>query len=271
MNALWTDLIGAILKPARPRLSVCRRRADAHLADHRRTEERRLLALADCRARIEGARATVFAAGDGVVRGDMTALEREWRTLSREERSIEERTLALWGEIAPTPWAGRLRWTPSGDLASDIEAAVTLASDPIGIEQAEAAARRLAPAASFTWHVGPGPRIARASEHLADVLRALTDAIAPRYGGAALLARADEREREVSAAASDSPAIAAVEGLSADVGFVARLDFLWRARSVDSRAGSVECPGAAWIDLWRTGYVVSSLDTDAITLGAPAT
>ncbi len=272
MNALWTDLIGAILKPARPRLAVCRTRADAHLREQRRIDERRAQALAECRARIEDARATVFATGDGVVRADMTALEREWRTLSRGERSFDERTLATWSAIAPRHWAERLRFTSSGDLATDTEAAVVLASDPNGVEQAEAAARRLVPEASVTWHVSAAPTIARASEHLDDVLRALTDAIAPSYGGAALLARAEERARAVSAAASASPVIAAVEGLAADVGFVARLDFLWRARTVDSRGeAAVECPSAAWIDLWRTGYVVSAIDARAITVGALTT
>jgi len=282
MNALWTELVGAMLRPARPRLSVCRRRADAHVLDERRADDRRTQALAECRAKIEDARASVFAAGDGVVRADMTALEREWRTLARAERSCAERTLSLWNEIAPRHWAGRLRWTSSGDLATDTEAAVALASDPSGVEHAEGVALRLAAGASgasgagVTWHVAAAPTVARVSELLGGVVSALTDAITPRYGGEALLARADEREREVFAAASQSAVIAGIEGLAADMALVARIDFLWRTRAVEAGAGAeigaggvpVENPASVWIDLWRTGYVVSAIDAGAITLGA---
>ena len=46
----------------------------------------RARALADIERRINDARATVFAKGDGVVTRLMTDLEREWRALSHAER-----------------------------------------------------------------------------------------------------------------------------------------------------------------------------------------
>ena len=250
MNALWNELLGTMLRPARPRLSQCRARANAHAIEERRDAELRTQALAHCRSRIEDARASVFAAGDGVVKADMTALEGEWLALARAERSCEERTLALWNAIAPRHWAGQLRWPSTGDMAADVEAAVALASDPEGVERAEACALRLASvlsawgfdvAPTVTWLVARAPQITRAEALLERPLRALTDAIATTYGAEALVARAHRVERDVLDAATQSPLLSTNEtnetneGLAADLALVARVDFLWRACAVESR------------------------------------
>lgn len=280
MDALPAELMAtmqAMLRPARPHLSLCRARANARVTEERRNEDRRAEALADCVARIEQARASVFAAGDGVVKADMTALEREWRTLARAQRSCEERTLALWNAIAPRHWAGALRWTSTGDSAADIEACVALASDPDGVERAESCALRLASllatsgvdvAPAVTWQVAHAPAIAPAAVLFERPLRDLTEAVASTYGGDALLARADARQQDVLDTASQSALFTGFEGLAADLALVARIDFLWRASRVDSHRAEADRPTAALLDLWSTGYVVSAIDPQRITLGA---
>src|SRR5689334_21827466 len=100
MDASWSGLVGAMLRPARPLLLQCRARTEARAIAEHHAAELRARALADCRARIERARTSVFEAGDGVVSAEMTSLEREWRALARAERTAGARTLALWNEIA---------------------------------------------------------------------------------------------------------------------------------------------------------------------------
>ena len=252
--------------------------------EERRNTELRTQELADCRSRIEDARASVFAAGDGVVKANMTALEGEWLALARAERSCEERTLALWNAIAPRHWAGRLRWPSTGDVAADAEAAIALASDPEGVERAESCALRLASvlatwefdvAPTVTWHVAREPQIARADALLERPLRALTDAIASTYGAEALVARAHRVERDVLDAATQSPLLSTNEGLAlaADLALVARVDFLWGACAVEARRvgaahDDAASPAAALLELWKTGYVLSAIGGQGVTLGA---
>lgn len=92
----------------------------------------RARALAECEARIEAARADVFAARDGVVTANMTALEREWRRVSRGDREGE--AMDVWARIAPSAWLDRKRWRGTPE---PMEAAVLLAADIDGVEVAE--------------------------------------------------------------------------------------------------------------------------------------
>jgi hypothetical protein len=258
MNAGWNGLLAALLRPARPLLAQCRARAEEHANAGRRASELRAQALADCRVRIELARSSVFEAGDGVVDGRMTALEREWLGLERAERPADRRERAVLAQA--------------------------LASDPEGIERAESCARHFASTlsawglevgATMTWLIADEPVIVARADVLLDVpLRALTDAVAPTYGAESLVARAQRLERELLDAASGSP-------LAADVALVARIDFLWCACAIDGRSvpagypnagrsfDDLASPAAALLDLWRTGYVLSGLDGAGMTLGAP--
>lgn len=267
MDAAWNGLLATLLRPARPLLAQCRARAAAHANADRRASGQRaqaLASLAHCRARIELARSSVFEAGDGVVDARMTALEREWLALSRAELALS-------------------RAEPSSHPGERTALAMALASDPAGIERAESCARQLASTlsawgldvgAAITWRIADEPVIGVRAGALLDVpLRALTDAVAPTYGAEGVVARAQRLERDVLAAAG-SP-------LAADVAFVARIDFFWRACAIDARCvpaghpnagrrwGELESPATALLDLWRTGYVLSALDGDGMTLGAP--
>ena len=83
MRDSWLGLVDAMFCPERPHLERCLRERDHHLAARRLVDEERARAIARCEARIEEARADVFAANDGVVTARMTDLEREWRMLAR--------------------------------------------------------------------------------------------------------------------------------------------------------------------------------------------
>jgi hypothetical protein len=128
MREDWTRLVDSLLRPVRPRLDECRGEAERVAAD---LAGKRARALADCEVRIESLRAQVFAAKDGVVTAQMTALEREWRRLSRGDRDGE--LMQVWSRIAPARWVDQKRWRD----APQLETAVLLASDPDGVELAE--------------------------------------------------------------------------------------------------------------------------------------
>lgn len=281
MAAPWTELADGILRPTRPWLARTRARAEAHLARERRAAERRAEALAACRARIEDERSRVFEAGNGVVNARMTTLEREWRSLAHEPHSPRARALALWNELAPPRWADRLRG--ANDAEWNVEHAIALASDPEGVERAEACARTLAQAlAPWGLTVGTAVHWRVASDLHADPIgswleaprAAATDALANVYGGAALLARARAVGETVRAGADRAT-------IGAEVGAVAALDVLWRTCSVEAKlvpaghlpAGlgfdALPSPTAALLALWQTGYVPCAADVDGFTLGAP--
>lgn len=284
MPPSWHELIGAVFRPERPRLSQCRARAQAYAARESRSSERRNVELADCRRRIEAARATVFAADDGIVGARMTELEREWITLARADRGARTRILEVWNEIAPPHWRGRLRWDITDDLARDLEAAVTLASDPSGVERAEDCALRFAAALSawqpplgsrLTWSVAPVPLVeTRAEVLLAAPLVAIQSVVAASYGGPAILARAFDVERDVLALTSAAPALRDSEPLAADIAFAARVHFLWQVCLVDGRevggrsVTRLDNPVDALRDLWSTGYALGSADCHNLTLVA---
>ena len=289
MDTSWTQLAKALLSPARPRLPQCRARAEALAARESRLTERRTRALAECRDRIEAARASVFETGNGVVGADMTALEREWLQLARP-RSPAETTRELWLEMAPRRWADTLRWQQAGDRHLDVETAITLACDPDGVERAEQHARELA-AALAAWNVDvgehtswrvaaqpePAPRLA---ELLAAPLAALDDVVASTYGATSLVARADRIAADVRGAVTGTPLVDRHPTLAADVALVARIDFLWRACVTEARVvpsglapagrpfAALVNPAAALLALWSTGYVVCAAGPEGITLGA---
>lgn len=282
MNARWNELLATLQRPSRPLLARCRARAEAHALVERRNAEDRAAALADCRERIERARAVVFAAGDGFVGADMTALEREWRTLVRREPSPEARTRALWNAVAPRRWADRLRFTPE-DVVNDAELTVALASDPDGVERAEACASQLASALRawgvdlapvITWTLASGSmEAARASTLFAAPLHALETMLSNAYGGGAWSARGHRVHDEVLAAASAASHVPSQ--LGEDVAFVARFDFLLRACEVDGRfvhAGrplqELPSPAAPLVELWKTGYALGDVQKAGITLAA---
>ena len=128
MREAWLRVVDSLLRPARPRLAECRAEAE-RMAQAFASERAR--AVADCERRIEALRAEVFAAKNGVVTASMTALEREWRRLSRGDRDGE--LMDIWARIAPRSWVDRKRWRD----APQLETAVLLAADPEGVEQAE--------------------------------------------------------------------------------------------------------------------------------------
>src|SRR5262245_39454376 len=121
MREPWLKLVDGVLRPVRPRLEFCVRERERYIAERQVAADQRTRAVAACVARIEAARAEVFAAGDGVVSTRMTALEREWRALSRSD---DDGTLMdLWARIAPSTWIDRKRWRDA-DPASRVDAAV---------------------------------------------------------------------------------------------------------------------------------------------------
>src|SRR6187549_1515597 len=108
MRDAWLHLLDSVLRPGRPRLERCLRERERHLEAQRAVAEDRARAIARCEARIETARARVFANNDGIVTSWMTELEREWRRLAR--RDPERGLMDLWARVAPPAWIDRKRW-----------------------------------------------------------------------------------------------------------------------------------------------------------------
>jgi hypothetical protein len=269
MRDSWLKLVGGVLRPARPGLDGCRTELQRHLEARRLVAEERARAIADCEARIEGARAAVFAARDGVVTSRMTDLEREWRRLSRPDP--EGGWMALWERIAPTSWLDRKRWRDS-DPAVRVDAAIALAADADGVEAAEAAIDRLR-AALAAWGTAIGARVRwrlfagdfeGTSALLAEPLRAARDALSARDGGGMVLDGGRRLEADVLAAAlarfPDRPVLARA------LAHAAFADVVWRGASLD--AGSN--PVTPLRQLWGAGYALSSLGAQGVTVEIPA-
>src|SRR4051812_857353 len=102
MQGTWLEIVDRMLRPERPALDRCLREREQHLAEGQRRSAARAQAVAHCEQRINDARSAVFAASDGVVGSQMTALEREWRRLSRPDP--EAGLMDLWARIAPAAW-----------------------------------------------------------------------------------------------------------------------------------------------------------------------
>ncbi|GAC1549468.1 MAG: hypothetical protein NVS3B10_12780 [Polyangiales bacterium] len=263
----WMDVIDRVLRPRRPRLTVCLRERERHLDARRPVAEERARAIARCVANIEAARAAVFDANDGVVASRMTELEREWRRLSRPDPDAG--LMDLWARVAPPSWIDRTRWRDS-DPAARIDAAIALAADVEGVEAAEGAIGSLRVALA-TWGTPIGSRIRwRAVAHdaecaaplLAETLRAAQEAIAERGAEATTLERARALERDVHAAALLRFPDRAL--LARELSRAAFVDCMLHA-SVVRRTN----PVSALRELWRTGYVLAAIDASGTTVELP--
>jgi hypothetical protein len=258
----WLELVDTVLRPARPHRERCLRERELHVAARRLIAEGRARAIAGCVARIESARAAIFAANDGVVPARMRDLEREWQRHARVD--LDGGVMDLWARVAPPAWMDRKRWRDS-EPAAQIDAAVALASDVEGVEAAEAAivALRVALAA---WGTPIGARIrwrmrAHDFERTAELLAAPLGATHGVHTVA--LERAKRLEEDVLAAAHarfpERPL------LERALGHAALVDAVWRAASLSGRPDPVTPLRA----LWRTGYVLSEVDRSGVVVEIP--
>ena len=268
MHNSWQKVVDAVLRPSRPHLERCFAERERHLTARRLADEERARAMKMCERRIEGCRAAVFAANDGVVPSIMTDLERQWRTLARPDP--DGGLMDLWARIAPATWIDRRRWQ---DSAADLrlEAAIALAADVDGVEAAEAAIGSLR-AALVPWGRPVGSRVrwrllgedcAHALALCAGPLRAAREAAASRGDGAAVLERASRLQNDVHQAAllrfPERPLLAG------DLAHAAFVDHVGRATSLPARPD----PVAPLCQLWKTGYVLAAIDPSGVTLAIP--
>jgi hypothetical protein len=268
MHNSWLQLVDCVLRPARPRLEPCLQEREQHRAAGRRVVEEQARALADCRNRIEQARAAVFAADDGVIPAQMTKLEREWRALSRFD--AEAGLMELWARVAPMAWIDRKRWRDS-DAGAMVDAATALAADAEGVEAAEAAVGSLRVALA-PWGVQLGSRVrwrafegdaACVSELLAEPERVAREAVAKRDAGPIMLERAERLECAVREAAStrfpERPLL--VQSLAR----AAFVDELLRAAALADRPN----PVSPLRQLWQAGYHLATFHEAGVTLEIP--
>jgi hypothetical protein len=268
MRDSWLNLVGRLFQPARARLETCLEARSTHAEARRVAAARQARAVADCIARIEAARAEVFAANDGIVTSRMTDLERQWRWLSRTDPDAG--LMDVWARIAPATWLEKKRWREV-EATTRLDAAIALASDVDGVEAAEAAVSALR-ATLAPWGRTIGARIrwhwfeadfAATDELYETALDAATavHAASPRAG--AVLERARgigcEARELVLARFPDR------EVLAAAVAHAAFIDALWHGGALRGRAS----PATPLIDLWRSGYVLSAIDSEGVTIAMP--
>lgn len=254
MVGSWHTVIESVLRPARPHLSRCLAERDAQ---RRAFADERTRSIRDCERRIEQSRASIFAANDGVVPAAMTALEREWRILSRPDRGVMD----LWARIAPARWIDRKMWADV-TAALRYDAAVALASDVDGVEAAHAAVAALRVSLS-TWHTNLGARVRfcffqHDTEHAALLAAPLEAALA------VATSRQVHRAREVERAVHEAIAMRIPERplLASDVAHAAFVDALLHA--VELLRDNPVAPLRA---LWSAGYVLCRADAMGVTLG----
>jgi hypothetical protein len=272
MRDSWLQLIEAVLRPARPQLARCLRERERHLDARRAAGEQRTRALADCRARIEAARAVVFAANDGVISRRMTDLEREWRRLARQDPDAG--LMDLWARIAPSSWLDQKLWRGS-EPATQVDAAVALAADVEGVEEAASAVRALRVALA-PWGMALATGIhwrARARTSaidadcttplLSEPLRAALAALFTSEVQGAVLARARRLEHDIHEAAGarfpDRPLL--VRSLA----HAAFVDSVWHGAALADHPN----PVTSLRRLWKTGYALASIDASGVTLEIP--
>jgi hypothetical protein len=259
----WLDLLARVLHPARPTLAWCADEAGRHARERRPIAEARARAVADCVARIEAARADVFEANDGVVTGRMTALEAEWRSLSRRADRDGD-AMDLWARIAPLAWRDQKKWRV-GDPARYADAAIALASDVAGVETAEAAIdalRKMLPLPSRTrWCFDDGTDV-DIRDLLATPLLTARGRLHARDGARFAEEGATELMNRVHADARER--LPERPRLATSLAHAAFVDTVWAITMADEPS-----PTAALFALWRTGYTIAWIDAAAVTLAIP--
>jgi len=128
----------SILRPVRADAARCLKAREEYLRARTEHQQGRTRAMAQLEAKISDVRSEVFRAGDGVVRADMTALEKEWLRVAHT-KSAQLDLERFWAQVVPERW----RDLPRRGEAT-LDAMVTLASDPEGVEGAERAVSELA-------------------------------------------------------------------------------------------------------------------------------
>jgi hypothetical protein len=264
----WLGVLDKVLRPARRDLEWCIREGEVHREARRRVVRERDAELAHCAARIERARAAVFAADDGAVPRLMTDLEREWLTLSRTD--VDGELMDLWARMAPRSWHDRKHWRDSAP-AAQLDAAMALASDVLGVEAAEREVASLRSALA-AWGVRIGTRIRwRAIESetecvtglLAEPLVGARAALAAHPSATTARARSERTRRAVHDAACARfprrPLLA--EGLA----HAAFVDALVHAAGLVDRPNPVTPLRA----LWMTGYTLAQVGAEGVTLEIP--
>jgi len=264
----WLSLVDSVLRPVRPDLERCLAEREPHLTARRLHAEARAQKLRSVEARIEDARAEVFAADDGVVPRQMVDLERRWRTLSR--RDLDEGLMDLWARIAPSSWIDRKRWRDSGP-GGQLDAALALAADASGVEEAEAALLSLGVAlaawgtpigGTVRWKLGdddfPGM-----TELLSEPLRAASEALSARRESSIVFERAGRLEREVQEAVTAR--FPSRDVLARGIAHAAFVDCVLRAASLGGRPN----PVTSLCRLWRAGYALSALDSAGAVVQIP--
>lgn len=266
-------MISGVLRPERPELARCleatRRWRERRGADRRE----RMRALADCERRIVEARGRVFAAKDGVVTAEMTALEREWRELARgEDATVAElrRELPAGTPVTALPARG----------VDPAVAAVTLASDPAGVAAVERAAAALKSALEpwevavggrLEWELGATIAIATTSaELLAAPTRAAIEALGPAAHAVRQRAHRMGRSFRPALARALGAALFAAGSPVRELRQLALASALWdaareRSELIAGRADPVE----PLLAIWRAGYVPCRVDARSVVVSAP--
>jgi hypothetical protein len=267
MRNCWLELVDTVLRPARPDLARCEREREPCVAERKLLAEARTRRQSHCEARIERARADVFAADDGVVSSRMTALEREWRQLSRPDPDAG--LMNLWARVAPASWIDRKRFRDSAP-PDRLDAALALAADPGGVEAAEAAMASLRSALT-PWATPFGARIRwrffeRDAEVLAGLLaeplRAAHERVSARDTCSVVIDRGRRLEQDVHEAAVAR--LPERPGLARDLAHAALVDHVWRAASLD-----LPNPVTPLRALWATGYTLTSASDEGVVLELP--
>jgi hypothetical protein len=255
----WDAILARALRPARPRLDAClraHREYAAAAADHAHGRTRRLVAI---ESRLNAARAKVFAAGNGVVPAEVTAIEREWLAEFRTPGPSRDLDV-LWARMAPEHWRASRVAPPTA------EAMVALASDPDSVEAAERAAsalrESLAPfgvvvGTRVDWIVASEIAFAvRAQELFAAAMTTLGDV------GHRAVQDAHRLRRNVRERLGDRDVVTRNSSLGRELGWLAFASSSWSAQRTDAP------PFAPVLEIYRLGYVPSAVDASGVTLGA---
>jgi hypothetical protein len=267
MQGSWLGLLDRVLRPARPDLERCLNERARHVALRCSRQAERTRALALCVEQIDEARRVVFEADDGVVGAHMTALEREWRRLSREDP--EGGLMDLWAGLVTPASIDLKRWRGAG-ASDELEALVALAADEANVILAEAALAQFAERLSqhgvvigkrIRWRFGAGQQ-----RTLLETLVVLAKVAAEKCGErerAAILA-GSEREQESVRAAGEERFLGRPL-LVEELAQAAQVDFLWRS----ARLGDSQNPVSPLLSLWGAGYAIYELDAREVTLEIP--